>query len=190
MAITFDGATKRIILDSASVEAAEIWSRWSDWHASNPEWPLAFRQVGGDDLGGGLLIPPYFFLLNGWRVRPMEANHTLVLTGNLFVEGGGQPVVQTLGAYNVSVQYTVPVQAQAFATGGGTAPTPAQIWAHLIDGLAAEDLMKVFAAVLAGKSSGFGAGAPIFRNLGDSVDRVAATLDADGNRGSVTLDLG
>lgn len=189
MAITFDGATRRIILDSAATTAAEIWSRWCDWHASNPQWPMALRQVGGDDLGGGLSIPPYLFLLNGWRVRPMESSHTLIITGNLFVEGGGVPVVQTLGAYNVSVQYTVPVQAQGISTSGSTAPTVEEIWAHLIDGLAAADLMKVFAAVLAGKSEGFEANAPAFRNLGDTKDRVAATLDANGNRTAVTLDL-
>lgn len=119
MPIAFDGATRRIILDSTAVTAAEAWSRWVDWHAANSQWPLAFRQVGGDSLGGGLFIPPYFFLQNSWRVRPMEANHALIITGNLFVDGGGVPVVNTLGAFNVSVQYTVPVQAQGISTGGG-----------------------------------------------------------------------
>lgn len=129
MPITFDSTTKRIILDSSSVTAQEVYSRWCDWVASadNLKHLPAFRAVGGDNLGGGLYIPPYFFLLNGWRVRPMESDHLLVLDGNLFVEGGGQPVVQTLGSFNVSVQYTVPVQAQAFSTAGGTGPTPQEI---------------------------------------------------------------
>lgn len=129
MAIVFDPTTKRIILDSASVTAQVIYSRWCDWitTSDNLKYLPAFRAVGGDDLGGGLYIPPYFFLLNGWRVRPMESSHLLVLDGNLFVEGGGQPVVQTLGSYNVSVQYTVPVQAQAFSTAGSTGPTPQEI---------------------------------------------------------------
>jgi hypothetical protein len=105
-------------LDSAGVTAAEIWSRYVDWHEANPQWPLAFRQVGGDDLGGGLSIPPYYFLLSGWRVRPMESSHNLTIIGNLFVEGGGVPVVGTLGTYQVNVNYTVPVQAQGIATGG------------------------------------------------------------------------
>lgn len=129
MAITFDPAARRIVLDSVAVTAAEIWSRWVEWVATadNSKHPPALRQVGGDELGSGLLIPAYYFLLSGWRVRPMEASHTLVITGNLFVDGGGQPVVQTLGAFNVSVQYTVPVQAQAVATGGAAAGlTPAQ----------------------------------------------------------------
>jgi hypothetical protein len=128
MAITIDGASKRIILDSANVTAAQIWSAWVVWRSSNPQWSLAIRQVGGDDLGGGLAIPPYYFLQGAWRVRPMEANHLLVLTGNLFVEGGGQPVVNTVGSFNVSVQYTVPVQAQAFSTsGGGAGPSAVEI---------------------------------------------------------------
>ncbi len=106
-------------MDSSGVTAAQIWSRWADWHAANPGWPLALRQVGGDDLGSGLSIPPYYFLQNGWRVRPMESNHTLTITGNLFVEGGGTPVVPTLGVFQVNVNYTVPVQAQAVSTSGG-----------------------------------------------------------------------
>ena len=134
MAITLDGPTRRIILDSASVSAAEIWSAWVDWHKTNQTWTLAFAQVGGDELGGGLYIPPYFFLLNGWRVRPMEQNHTLVITGNLFVEGGGIPVVNTLGTYQINVNYTVPVQAQGIATSGSTGPTAEQtaeaVWTH------------------------------------------------------------
>lgn len=122
MAITFDPAAKRIVLDSAGVSAAEIWSRWADWVtvSDNGKYLPAMRQAGGDDLGGGLSIPPYIFLLNGWRVRPMESNHTLIITGNLFVDGGGVPVVQTLGSFNVSAQFTVPVQAQGISTSGGS----------------------------------------------------------------------
>jgi hypothetical protein len=33
MAITFDAAAKRIILDSTAVSAAEIWIDWIDWVA-------------------------------------------------------------------------------------------------------------------------------------------------------------
>jgi len=138
MAITLDGATRRIILDSASVSAAQIWSAWVDWHEANQQWPLAFQLVGGIALGGGLFIPPYFFLLNGWRVRPMEASHNLTITGNLFVDGGGVPVVGTLGTYQVNVNYTVPVQAQGIATSGSTGPTASEIAAAVRADIAAE----------------------------------------------------
>lgn len=119
MAISFDPTSKRIILDSFLVSATEIYSRWVDWAqlSDNAKYGLVVRSLGGDDLGGGLNIPPYYFLQNGWRVRPQEAHGLTTITGNLFVEGGGAPVVATLGAFNSSVQYTVPVQAQAFETG-------------------------------------------------------------------------
>lgn len=133
MAITFDPATSRIILDSASVTATEIYSRWVDWAATsdNLKYGMVIRQVGSDDLGGGLSIPPYYFLQGSWRVRPMESSHTLIIAGNLFVEGGGVPVVNTLGNYNVAVQYTVPVQAQGISTSGSTGPSASEIAAIL-----------------------------------------------------------
>ena len=127
--MTFDGANKRIILTNSNVSASEIWSRYIDWlgtDSNNARWGLAMTQIGGDDLGGGLFVPIYIFLQNGWRVRPMEASHALTITGNLFVAEGGSPLVNTLGSYNVIAQYTVPVQAQAFASSGGSGLTTEQ----------------------------------------------------------------
>ena len=139
MPITFDPAAKRIILDSASVTATEIFSRWEDWAVAsdNLKYGMVIRQVGSDDLGGGLSIPPYFFLQGDWRVRPMEASHNLTITGNLFVEGGGVPVVPTLGTYQVNVNYTVPVQAQGISTSGSTGPSAAEIAAAVLAALQA-----------------------------------------------------
>lgn len=124
MSVTFDPAAKRIILNNGvtSVTAREMYSRWKEWAATNSQYLPVFRVVGGDPIGGGLFVSSYFFLMNGWRVRPYEGNHTLIIDGNLFVDGGGVPVVSTLGNFNVSVQYTVPVQAQAVSTTGTTLP--------------------------------------------------------------------
>lgn len=56
-----------------------------------------------------------------------------------------------------------------------------------IDGLSVAKLFAVLAAALAGKSSGSEANAPVHRNLADSLNRIAATVDASGNRTAVTL---
>lgn len=149
MVATFDGASKRIILDSTSITASELWSAYVDWldaDSDNHRWGAALSQTGGDDLGGGLYIPVYIFLLNGWRVRPMESNHTLTITGNLFVDGGGDnPVVSTLGSYRVLTVLTVPVQAQAYDAGGGSAPTAAQVATAVRTELDAElDVINTF----------------------------------------------
>ena len=135
MALLFDGYNKRIILDTTSITTQRIWSEWVDWAVNNNNWSLALSQVGGDDLGGGLLIPFYFFLLNGWRVRPMESNQNLTITGNLFVDGGGTPVVSTLGTYQVNVNYTVPVQAQGISTSGSSGLTAQQVTEAVLNAL-------------------------------------------------------
>lgn len=144
MAITIDPANKRLILDSASVTAQAIYAAWVDWVAlsDNEKYLPAFSSAGGDDLGSGLFIPAYYFLENGWKVRPMESNHNLTITGNLFVRGGGVPVVSTLGTFQVNVNYTVPVQAQAVSTSGGSGPTAAEIAAAI---LAAAQITPIYA---------------------------------------------
>ena len=146
MAITFDPAAKRIILDSTFVDVRDVYSRWKEWvkTGDNAKYLPAFRAIGGDPLGGGLYISLYTFLINGWRLRPMEANHTLVIEGNITVDGGGDPVVPTLGTYKVLVQYTVPERAQAYDAGGGggSAPSANEIAAAVRAELSAE-LAKV-----------------------------------------------
>jgi len=125
----FDPANKRIIVpyvDSNSVELnwSYIWSRWIDWVATddNGKYLPALAQVGGNPIGSGRYLPLHFFLLNNWRLRPMERSHVLTLEGSASVlDAEDDPVVvNTLGSYNVSTQYKVPVLAQGIATGGSS----------------------------------------------------------------------
>lgn len=129
MAITIDGPNKLFILTSGTTEldVKDLLSRWKDWVllSDNSKYLPAFNSVGGDDidLGAGTQIPAYCFLLNGWRVRPDEANHTLaVTTGILLVDGGGDPFVNTLGSYVVRILYQQPVQAITVASAAQITP--------------------------------------------------------------------
>ena len=130
MAHAIDPINRRIVLDGTNVTAKSIYAAWANWVAleDNTKYPQAFASVGGDDLGSGLSIPPYYFLKNDWYVRPMESSQVLTITGNLFVEGGGDPVVPTLGEFNVLIRTVVPVQAQGISTGGLSGPTVDEIW--------------------------------------------------------------
>lgn len=118
MSVTFDGPNRVIVADpgttSISVER-DIYSAWKNWVATgdNSKFPQALRVVGGDETVGGNRIAGYFFLMNGWRVRPQEANHTLTVNGTLLVDGGGDAFINTLGTYNVRINQTVPLQAEA-----------------------------------------------------------------------------
>jgi len=81
-----------------------------------------FRGVGGDDIDivSGTKIPLYAFLVDNWKIRPQEANHTLNVTGGiLLVDGGGDPFVNTLGSYVVRINYQQPVQAITVSSGDG-----------------------------------------------------------------------
>lgn len=196
MAITIDPANKRLILDSTSVTAQAIYAAWVDWVAlsDNAKYLPAFRTAGGDDLGGGLLIPAYYFLLNGWRVRPMEANQNLTITGNLFVDGGGVPVVSTLGTFQVNVNYTVPVQAQAVSTsGGGAAPSASEVADAVAQraiegGLSLEQGLRIMLAALAGRSTGVGTATEQYLSQNGAKPRITATFDANNNRTTVVTD--
>lgn len=52
-------------------------------------------------------------------------------------------------------------------------------------GFDAARILRIVAAVLAGKVSG-GPGSPVFRNLNDDTNQVSGTADSNGNRSSVT----
>lgn len=126
MAITFDG-TNRIIslsMGTTSLSVHDLYSRWKDWVllSDNVKYAPAFTVVGGDsiDASAGTSIPLYAFLENNWKVRPHEANHTLnVSDGILLVQGGGDPFTNTLGSYNIRINFQQPVQAIGFSTSGG-----------------------------------------------------------------------
>jgi len=65
------------------------------------------------------------------------------------------------------------------------------VWAVAIDGgLDAQQATRIMLAALAGKVSGAGTTTITFRDAGDARDAIVATVDADGNRGTVTLDGG
>lgn len=65
------------------------------------------------------------------------------------------------------------------------------IWDEVMDSNApanlnsSREILNVVSAVLAGKSSGGGTNTIVFRDTGDTKNRISATVDADGNRTAV-----
>jgi hypothetical protein len=69
------------------------------------------------------------------------------------------------------------------------------VWDEVMDGNApanadtARKIVNIIAAVLGGKSSGGGTATNVYRDTGDTKDRISATVDANGNRTAVgTID--
>lgn len=143
--VTFNGSTKRVIMDAASttLNVVGMYSDWVDWAltTNNLAYDALADEVGGNDIdtGAGTSIPIYVFLTNSWRIAPDEADHTLaVTTGIVLVSGGGDPFVDTAGAYTVRINYQQPVQAITVSTGGTVAPSASEMRAAM--GLAAANL--------------------------------------------------
>ena len=126
MGYLISGETKIITLTAGTtvVSVRDLWSRYSDWLKlnDNSKYLSAMVSIGGVpiDPSEGIFIPVYVFLINGWKIKPQEANHTLTINdGILLVNGGGDPFINTTGAYTVRINYQQPVQAISFSSGGG-----------------------------------------------------------------------
>lgn len=66
----------------------------------------------------------------------------------------------------------------------------AGIMAEIVEGaISVGDSFRLWNAALGGKASGLGTTTAVFRDLGDTKNRISATVDVDGNRSAVTLDL-
>lgn len=125
MSYNFNGEQKIISITGTnfSIEVGDVYSRWKEWSLLNQQFEQAFSVVGGDPLPGGRSLGFTFFLENGWRIRPREADHTLDVVGNLFTRDGSSPFIQTLGNFNVLVRQSVSnlVDVVYSSGGGGTA---------------------------------------------------------------------
>lgn len=128
----FDGEHKIISLEEEQINVSDIWSGWVDWYSNtiNTRYLPALKQVGGESIGGGIIVPKYIFLLNGWKIRPMEKNHVLNIVGNISTDDLSLPITNTIGNFSVIVQYTVPVSAQGYETKSSAQFTPKEMWEY------------------------------------------------------------
>lgn len=101
--ITISGGAKTITLGTAgSFSAEEIYSDWKEWVAlvDNAKYLPAFSTSGGEDVGGGQEIAPYFFVRNdlGWVVKMPSADGEIIISGNLFPQNPAADMFsQTVG---------------------------------------------------------------------------------------------
>ena len=122
--ISFDGSNHKISCNAGTttVDVVGIYTEWVKWALTgeNLKYKNAFNELGGNtiDSGAGTSVPVYTFLVNGWKISPYEADHTLSVTGGiLLVDGGGDPFNDTTGDYVVRINYQQPVQAITISTG-------------------------------------------------------------------------
>lgn len=109
----------------------------SDLSLSRMVFPI--RSLGGDTIGGGLLVGSYFFLDNssGWRIRPYEGNHELKVFGNLYGEDPDLPIYSaTTGSYVIPIlqeRSSLSQVSQVDSGGGqvaGSGSSANDVWSH------------------------------------------------------------
>lgn len=129
----FDGPNQLVIMRPGAVEldSIDLYSRWKEWVvlSDNAKFSKAFEIVGGDPTSPTNRVPTFLFTVNGWKIRPQEADHTLTITGNLANEGGiGSPFVPTLGSFQVVLDKNTST-APTVSVNTGSGVTPADITA-------------------------------------------------------------
>jgi hypothetical protein len=105
---TFDGNT-RIISLNFGVNLFTVDSLYSDWKrwviiGDNSKYLPAFRYVGGDPTIPGQYLGTTYFITNSWKIRPYDADHTLIVEGNMFTEDQSSPFMHTIHDNMVVVQ--------------------------------------------------------------------------------------
>ncbi len=103
---TFNGETRRINInaDQTAIDVKlDLYSDWKEWvlEDDNAKYLPAFSTTGGDEISDSESVGDYYFLENGWKIKPQEANHVLTVTGNLFSRDGSSPFVETDGFQRV-----------------------------------------------------------------------------------------
>lgn len=145
MKVTFDGENRLILINYGVTTIdvqTDIYSAWKRWvgQIDNQKYPQALKVIGGDPIDQTNIITPYYFLTNGWRVRPFEGNHSLTITGIILTDNNQDPLVATLQPWNISITRIVPVKAESVLSGGAAAPTAQQnaqaVWEALLSSMA------------------------------------------------------
>jgi len=95
--------------------------------AAGFDFPI--RTIGGDSVGSGKFAGDLYFLRDAWKIRPQEADHTLLIKGNLFLEEGetGDLFVPTLGGFTVIAMGERSNLVLAVNVAGTIAPTQQEI---------------------------------------------------------------
>ena len=148
---TFDGVNKLIILDSGTTSFAvtDLYSRWKEWVilSDNAKFLPAFSSsLGGNALGGGAFLGQYYFIQNGWTVRPQEASHVLTVTGNIFpIPESAETFTPTVGTFSVQIVQQVSSLTQQVSTGSGLSSVQATMLDELwkLQGLDSSNPMTV-----------------------------------------------
>lgn len=125
--VIFNGDSRLMVLNTNVNEiniGVDLYSEWKRWVqlSDNSKYLPAFSVIGGEFISNTKKLGSTYFLINGWKLRPYEGNHTLQIEGNLYSDDGSVPFVDTIGTYNVNIISTVStiVEREVITESGGS----------------------------------------------------------------------
>lgn len=131
--VTFNAVDHEIVVTSAPISGVvtldfkiDIYSDGKeDWIADSSlaRHTFPIRAVGGDPLPGSLTLDSTFFLLPPWKIRPYDADHELIVKGNVYREDGATIFLPRPGR---TITATLQTTFSAGATNTATGMTVAQ----------------------------------------------------------------
>lgn len=193
---TYDTANKLFILNVGvtTLDAkTEFYSAVKyDWLTNDSlnKFRFPIDSIGGQDIGGGNTISPYYSLKYGWRIQFAPADQTIVISGNIITAEGVSPLQDNVGMYHHVAQFTVSANSLTTTAGGGSL-TAQEVWDlsnGVEPGLTPAQALQILSAVVAGKSSITDNNIK-FRDINDTRDVVDADTDGAGQRTSVTTSV-
>ena len=125
--VTFDLTNRLIIGNAAEIDGNGFleldWNR-DVYSLAKTKWqsddtfnrhPFPFRVIGGDPITATQTAPSFFFMQNGttdifgqnagWRFRPAEQDHTVLISDNVVQESLTDPIfVPTTGGFTVLIR--------------------------------------------------------------------------------------
>lgn len=166
------------------------------------KYDVFMSAFGNVAKGGGKFTERYVRLNQGARIIPYDTSHELTITGTIITDDGQEGVAcfdrtPLSPATEVDINY-VPPQVEVIQVSSGSGLDAAQdaklteVYSQLsaIEGVYDHrDVMRVLLAAMAGKVTGADGSTIRFRDVGDTLDRIVATLDGNGNRTGITLDV-
>jgi hypothetical protein len=105
----FDGVNKLISTQNNvdTFSTIDLYSAWKLWvqESDNSKFVEAIFTIGGEPIGGGQSVSPYFFLNTpaGWRMQAYGRDHELKIVGNLFSVDSSLPIFIPTVGYTVLI---------------------------------------------------------------------------------------
>ena len=136
----FDGVNKKIKIDKDAAnikqvlygrtwyifDAVDLYSEWKRWcvYSDGAQYAPAFSVLGGEDIGGGLKVGSYVFLLssNGYILQgPDEGDVFIQISGNLYPDIANYPIIESNQVYNYTLimRNSSLTQTSVVSTGSG-----------------------------------------------------------------------